>query len=114
MEAVTSTEEAVQEIIILNPWQTPMHARVRFRTLLEASVVAAFGSASMKLYFFQFVPHAVLMLLLSVVRAVLWCVFVVAAITWYRWRGLWLLVCLPLIVYQPLMTLWLLAYEHLK
>jgi len=46
------------------------------------------------------------MLLWNLALGIMWCALVVATIFWHRWRGLWLLVCAPLLVYWPV-AFWL-------
>jgi len=76
---------------------------IKFRTLLAASVAVALGAALIPRYLG---PDVSLMLLWNLALGIMWCALVVATIFWHRWRGLWLLVCAPLLVYWPV-AFWL-------
>jgi len=82
-----------------------VHTPIRFQTLLVASVVVALGAAFIPRYLG---PDVSLMLLWNLALGVLWFALVIAAISWHRWRGLWLLVSVPLLVYWPF-AFWLLV-----
>jgi hypothetical protein len=84
---------------------TVMSTPVKFRTLLAASVAVALGAALTPRYLG---PDVSLMLLWNLALGILWCALVVATIFWHHWRGLWLLVCAPLLIYWPL-AFWLAA-----
>jgi hypothetical protein len=86
-----------------------VRATVKLWHFLSASVVIA-----VLVILPRFVPLIVsfngdvgAILLRNLALGVLWCALLAAAISSYRWRGLWLLVTVPLLLYWPI-GFWLL------
>jgi hypothetical protein len=79
--------------------------RLKFRYVLTLSALVAFLAVIVPRYLG---PDVGLMLRCNLALAVLWGIILVVSIFWYRWRGLWLLLGLPLLVYWPV-GFWLLA-----
>ena len=79
---------------------TEMKRPIKFRHLLGASIVAALSGVFAPRYLAA--PDVLLMLVWSFSLAAIWFAFLVAAVFWYKWRGLWLLVGAPLVFYWPI------------
>ena len=84
-----------------------MRAKARFSYLLAASALVAILVVILPRYL-PLGRDANAILTLNLVFGALWCVLTIAAIRWYRWRGLWLLVGIPFLLYWPTMF-WLLS-----
>jgi len=81
-----------------------------FSRLLTTSGVVALVTAVVPRFFPNMAEVTAAVWGWVILWGILWCVLVVAGIVWYRWRGLWLLVGLPLVLYWP-WVFWLLGRD---
>jgi hypothetical protein len=85
---------------------TSMKRVIKFRYLLVASIFTAVTGALVPYYLAT--PDVSLILLWGFSLGVLWFALLVAAVFWYRWKGLWLIIGAPLAFYWPI------AFEMLR
>jgi hypothetical protein len=83
------------------PTQQMMMRGVGFSGRLIASGVVALVTAVVPRFFPNVAEITAAVWLWVFIWGVVWCVLLVKGIVKYRWRGLWLLVGLPLVLYWP-------------